>query len=160
MDSLERDTGTVGVREQMFWDEHVPGLAHCVSAFERGPDPNTRAMLDAVEPLRGRRVLDFACGAGVTSAFLAQRGAVVTGIDISPASIGRARELAESIGLPIEFITGELTPGIFPPGSFDSIVVTTRSITSICLPSLRSSARSSYRVAEEPSSRPWGSIPF
>jgi SAM-dependent methyltransferase len=112
----------VGVREQVFWDEHVPDLADCVSVFERGPDPNTRVMLDAVEPLRGRRVLDFACGAGVTSAFLAQRGAVVTGIDISPASIRRARELAESTGLSIELVAGELTPGMFPDASFDSIV--------------------------------------
>jgi SAM-dependent methyltransferase len=79
-------------------------------------------MLDAVAPLQGRRVLDFACGAGLTAAFLAQRGARVTGIDISPASIARARELAERAGLEIDFVAGELTPATFAPGSFDAVV--------------------------------------
>jgi SAM-dependent methyltransferase len=112
----------VGEREQAFWDEHVPHLDDCLRQLETGPDPNTEAMLDAVEPLAGRRVLDFACGAGLTSAFLAQRGAVVTGLDISTASIERARELAERAGLEIEFIAGELTHSTFPPGSFDAVV--------------------------------------
>ncbi len=111
----------VGAREQAFWDEHVPVLEHCLRQYEAGPDPNTQAMLDALGPLEGQRVLDFACGAGVTAAFLAQRGALVTGIDISPASIERARELAERIGLSIDFLAGELTPATFPPGSFDAV---------------------------------------
>jgi SAM-dependent methyltransferase len=79
-------------------------------------------MLDALEAVRGRRVLDFACGPGVTSAWLAQRGAIVTGIDISPASIDTARRLAAQTGLAIELIAGELTSGTFPPSSFDAIV--------------------------------------
>lgn len=112
----------VGVRERVFWDEHVADLAHLLRRFERGPDPNTKAMLDAVEPVRGARVLDFACGAGITSAFLAQRGARVTAIDISPASIERARELAERLGLAIDFVAGELTPDTFAPHSFDAVV--------------------------------------
>lgn len=128
-DLTQRDGGPagasgsgVGAREQAFWDEHVPKLERCVRQYEAGPDPNTQAMLDAVAPLEGRRVLDFACGAGLTSAFLAQRGAIVTGIDISPASIERARELAERAALSIDFVAGELTPRTFPPGSFDAVV--------------------------------------
>jgi SAM-dependent methyltransferase len=112
----------VGAREQVFWDEHVPDLEYCVREYQAGPDPNTEAMLDAVEPVRGRRVLDFACGAGVTAAFLAARGAVVTGIDISPTSIEQARRLAERAGLSIDFLAGELTPTTFAPGSFDAVV--------------------------------------
>ncbi len=115
-------TEEVGAREQAFWDAHVPRLERLLSKYEAGPDANTRAMLDAVEPVRGRRVLDFACGAGVTAAFLAQRGAIVTAIDISPASVRRGRELAERAGLEVEFIAGELTHTTFPPESFDAIV--------------------------------------
>lgn len=111
----------VSAREQAFWDEHVPELERCVLEFERGPDPNTAATLDALEPLAGRRVLDFACGAGVTTAFLAQRGAVATGIDISPGSIERGRELAQHLGLQIEFRAGELASGVFEPASFDAV---------------------------------------
>jgi SAM-dependent methyltransferase len=112
----------VGARERAFWDGHVPELERVVRRYERGPDPNTRAMIDAVEPVRGARVLDFACGAGLTAAFLAQRGAIVTAIDISPASIERGRQLAERVGLAIEFVAGELTPTAFPSHSFDAVV--------------------------------------
>jgi SAM-dependent methyltransferase len=112
----------VGAREQAFWDAHVPSLESLLRKYEAGPDRNTRAMLDAVEPLPGGRVLDFACGAGVTAAFLAQRGAIVTAIDISPASVRRGRELAERVGLEVEFVAGELTPSTFAPESFDAIV--------------------------------------
>jgi SAM-dependent methyltransferase len=112
----------VGAREQVFWDQHVPDLEYCVAEYESGPDPNTRAMLDAIEPIRGRRVLDFACGAGVTAAFLAARGAIVTGIDISPTSIEQARALAERASLSAQFIAGELTPSTFAPESFDAVV--------------------------------------
>jgi SAM-dependent methyltransferase len=112
----------VGDREREFWDEHVPDLDRVFTRYSRGPEPNTRAMLDAVEPLQGRRVLDFACGAGLTAAFLAQRGAQVTAIDISPGSVQRAGELAERAGLSIELIAGELGPDTFPAASFDAVV--------------------------------------
>jgi SAM-dependent methyltransferase len=121
-DAREDASDAVGAREQAFWDAHVPSLESLLSKYEAGPDTNTRAMLDAVEPVRGRRVLDFACGAGVTAALLAQRGAIVTAIDISPASVQRGRELAERAGLEIEFLAGELTPASFAPASFDAIV--------------------------------------
>ncbi len=78
-------------------------------------------MLDWLEPLRGARVLDFACGAGLTAAFLAARGARVTAIDVSPLSIERAAELAQHAGVAVEFLTGELRPETFAPASFDSI---------------------------------------
>lgn len=111
----------VDERERVFWDEHVPPLERVIRRFERGPDPNTRAMLDALEPLRGARVLDFACGAGLTAAFLAARGARVTAIDISPASTERAAQLAAHAGVSIELVTGALTHGMFAPASFDAV---------------------------------------
>jgi SAM-dependent methyltransferase len=98
----------VAAREQAFWDGHVASREQILAEYRRGPDPNTALMLDAVEPLEGRRVLDFACGAGLTSAWLADRGAAVTGIDISPASIRRARELNEHLGLDVRFVVGDV----------------------------------------------------
>jgi 2-polyprenyl-3-methyl-5-hydroxy-6-metoxy-1,4-benzoquinol methylase len=120
--TIKRLDAGAEAREQAFWDQHVPTLERCLQVYERGPEPNTKAMLDALGPVRDRHVLDFACGAGVTSAFLAARGARVTGIDISPASIGRARELAGRLQLPGEFVAGELTATTFPPGSFDAVI--------------------------------------
>src|SRR5438874_13734376 len=68
--------------ERGFWDDHLPGLTEATWRFEAGPEPNTAHAIEALEPLEGCTVLDFACGAGVTSAWLAQRGAQVVGIDI------------------------------------------------------------------------------
>ena len=103
-------------REEQFWDEHVPPLEVCLRQVEAGPEPNTRALLDALEPLEGRTALDIGCGGGVLSAWLAQRGARVTGIDVSPASVARARELAAALDLDIAF----LDEG-FPSAELDGI---------------------------------------
>lgn len=114
--------GLVVDRERAFWDEHVPSLEDCLHELRQGPDPNTALMLDAVGPLDGRRVLDFGCGVGLTSVWAAQRGAHVTGIDISHASIARAREVAERAGLAIELVAAEMTPDTFSPESFDAVI--------------------------------------
>ena len=83
------------VREADFWGHHLPSLDESLFEHGRGPDPNTAAMMDLLEPLDGATVLDFACGTGVTSAWLAARGAKVVGVDITPESISRARQLCE-----------------------------------------------------------------
>jgi SAM-dependent methyltransferase len=108
-------------REQAFWDEHVPPLELVVREYHAGPDPNTRLMLDVLEPLAGKRVLDFACGAGLTSAWLAARGASVTGIDISPASISRAREVLPALGFESEFVVGAVDRGALAGRTFDRV---------------------------------------
>jgi SAM-dependent methyltransferase len=65
-------------------------------------------MLDALEPLAGAHTLDCACGTGVTSSWLAARGATVTGLDLSPAAVARARELAAAAGVDATFVVGDL----------------------------------------------------
>jgi SAM-dependent methyltransferase len=109
-------------RESDFWNERVPGLDECLREYAAGPDPNTRLMLDALDPVVGARVLDFACGTGITSAWLAQRGARVTGIDISENSTARAAELARAAGVDVTFVTGELGSVRLEPPQFDGIV--------------------------------------
>lgn len=93
-----------GHRESDFWGHHIPDLESCLAEVAAGPDPNTAAMLRAVEPVAGSRILDFACGGGVTSAWLAAQGAHVVGVDLSPHSIARAREVHEALGLPATFV--------------------------------------------------------
>jgi SAM-dependent methyltransferase len=46
----------------------------------------------------------------------------VTGIDISPASLARARELFDELGLEGEFVCTQLTGDTFQPGSFDAVI--------------------------------------
>lgn len=71
---------------------------------------------------QGLRVLDVGCGGGYTCEFLAQRGAVVTGIDPSAACIAVAQEHAAAMGLTIDYRvgTGENLP--FGDGRFDVVV--------------------------------------
>ncbi len=108
--------------EREFWDSKVPTLEACLKHYREGPDPNTALMLDAVEPLAGARVLDFACGAGVTSAWLSDRGAIVTGVDLSPKSTARAAELATALGANATFVTGELDSPELASTAFDRVV--------------------------------------
>jgi SAM-dependent methyltransferase len=108
-------------RERRFWDQHVPSVADCLREHAAGPDALTAALLDAVEPLEGARVLDFACGTGVTSAWLADRGAAVTGIDLSPESTARAREFCRAVGAEVAIVTGPLDSQQ-RLGTFDRIV--------------------------------------
>ncbi|MGQ4807383.1 Ubiquinone biosynthesis O-methyltransferase, mitochondrial [Candidatus Entotheonellaceae bacterium PAL068K] len=70
----------------------------------------------------GRRILDLACGGGRHSLAMARYGAVVTGIDVGPATITAARRRARRAGLSIEFEQGDLRcleyDGIFDAVTF------------------------------------------
>ncbi len=52
--------------------------------------------------LKGKRILDIGIGDGFSSALMAQAGAQVTGIDVSPAALARAKELAERYGIDLD----------------------------------------------------------
>jgi SAM-dependent methyltransferase len=94
--------------ERHFWDEHIPAFEHIVNDWRTAPEPNCALALDALEPLAGKRVLDFACGTGVTSARLAARGAEVIGIDIAPEPLELARALFDHVGLQGTLVRGDL----------------------------------------------------
>lgn len=72
----------------------------------------------------GKRVLDYCCGDGAYSLWLAQIGAEVHGIDISPVSISNARAEADRLGLDrarFDVMDAEATR--FESGYFDYVVV-------------------------------------
>jgi SAM-dependent methyltransferase len=107
-------------RERDFWGHHIPSLETCLAEYAAGPDENTEAMLQVVSPMNGARILDFACGGGVTTAWMAARGAEVTGVDLSPDSLARAREVLGALGLAATFVTTlEAAAGL---GPFDGVV--------------------------------------
>jgi 2-polyprenyl-3-methyl-5-hydroxy-6-metoxy-1,4-benzoquinol methylase len=86
-----------------------------------GPTVQDLAMLDALEPLAGRRVLDFACGAGLLTAWLAERGAEVAAIDLSPISIKRAGEFLAEVGVRAELVCGEIESLAADDRSFERV---------------------------------------
>jgi protein-L-isoaspartate O-methyltransferase len=76
--------------------------------------------------LPGCRVLEAGCGVGAQSVILARNSpdAEFTSIDISPDSIGKARERAAREGCTnITFHTGDLHHLPFAPGAFDHVFV-------------------------------------
>jgi SAM-dependent methyltransferase len=83
-------------RERAFWDARTAGL-HAAELPPRGPDAFERSLLDALGPVEGLRVLELGCGAGDLSLELLRRGARLTALDISPASVELTRERAERV---------------------------------------------------------------
>src|SRR6267154_6263034 len=55
----------------------------------------------------GQRVLDLACGTGVVAVTCARRGARVSGLDLTPPLIERARQNAAIAGVDIDFVEGD-----------------------------------------------------
>ena len=59
-------------------------------------------------PLEGKTALDVGCGAGLLAEPLARLGAAVTGIDAAPEVVAVAREHSASMGLEIDYRSGDV----------------------------------------------------
>ena len=70
----------------------------------------------------GQRVLDVACGTGVVAVTAARLGARVTGIDLTPELLERARENARTAGVEVEWHEGDVEKLPFNAGAFDVVV--------------------------------------
>ena len=70
----------------------------------------------------GQRVLDVACGTGVVAVTAARRGAKVSGLDLTPVLIERARKNASIAGVEIDFIEGDAEALPYPDASFDVVL--------------------------------------
>jgi demethylmenaquinone methyltransferase / 2-methoxy-6-polyprenyl-1,4-benzoquinol methylase len=98
------------------------------AALSFGQDPRwRRALLDAVDPRPGQRVLDVATGTGLVAFGLARRGCEVTGLDQSEQMLTVARrrlgERPELAGR-VSFIGGEAEALPFPDREFDALTFT------------------------------------
>ena len=94
-------------------------------ALVAGADSLTEAESAAVGEVDGLEVLHLQCHIGFDSISLARRGARVTGADFSPASLAKARGLAERAGVEVEFVEADATA--LPPelrGRFDVVYST------------------------------------
>jgi 2-polyprenyl-3-methyl-5-hydroxy-6-metoxy-1,4-benzoquinol methylase len=74
--------------------------------------------------LHGTQVLDIGCGSGRYAVALAERGADVLGVDLSPAMLALARERAEGRGVSerCRFVEADFD-GFQPDGRFDVVLL-------------------------------------
>lgn len=77
------------------------------------PQPALTAALDQLTI--GPTVLDLGCGTGDLALTLARRGHAVTGVDISPVAIARARAKAAAENLTVRFEVQDATHLTLPP---------------------------------------------
>jgi tellurite methyltransferase len=87
--------------------------------FGPGPAPLLRRVARLL-PRRGR-ALDLACGEGQNAVWLAARGLAVTGLDVSPVAIARARALARARRVPLRARVVDLTRHGLRRGWYDVV---------------------------------------
>lgn len=70
----------------------------------------------------GQRLLDVACGTGVVAITAARHGAKVSGLDLTPVLLERARQNASVASVDIDFIEGDAEALPYPDSSFDVVL--------------------------------------
>ena len=101
--------------DEAFWDGLYPFM-FSDRKFEVADD-QVADILD-LAGLEGGSVLDLACGPGRHAAALAKRGFRVTGVDLSPSLLRRARDRARAEGVDVEWVQEDMRCFV-RPDSFD-----------------------------------------
>ena len=101
------------------------------------------AILEFLDPVEGKRVLDAGCGDGAYSLAATERGALVTGVDLSEELLAAARARSAARGVAVDWRQGDVMALPFPDSSFDLAMA----ITLLCLvPDPRRAVRELSRV--------------
>lgn len=97
------------------------GWAH-FAPLEAVTTPPAAQLVKHARVRASQRVLDVACGTGVVAVTAARLGARVTGLDLTPALIARARENSALAAVDIEWREGDVEALPFADGSFDVVL--------------------------------------
>lgn len=103
--------------EKAFWNGRYDG-----DDYLFGTEPN--AFLARQAPLLnpGMRALALADGEGRNSVWLARQGLEVVATDISDAALAKARKLAASHGVDVDYVEADLLDWQWPEATFDAVV--------------------------------------
>lgn len=89
-------------------DIHVESAFYDVKGFLNGKEILNEPELELLGNISGKSILHLQCHFGMDSLALAQKGAKVTGIDLSSKAISKAKELNEQLQLNAKFIEADL----------------------------------------------------
>ena len=89
--------------------------------FSRYMEQDARAFYERLDIPAGCHMLDVACGSGQLSLWAARDGIDVTGVDIAPNLVERAKARATAEGLNARFIEGDAEALPFDDASFDVV---------------------------------------
>ena len=96
------------------WSNFIP--------VETATTPTAARLVSFAGIQSGQNVLDVGCGTGVVAVTAAQRGARVTGADLTPELIERARENSKLAGVEIDWQVADVEALPFTEGQFDVVV--------------------------------------
>jgi SAM-dependent methyltransferase len=99
------------------WDKRYNKRTY---VYGKSPAKFLAENFDYLEP--ESTILDMGMGEGRNAVFLAGKGHIVTGIDISSVAVKKAKLLAKEFGVRIKTIVGTLTKYPIKPNSYDAII--------------------------------------
>src|SRR5207253_7118794 len=104
-----------------FKETQKQGWAH-FAPLESVTTPTAARLVKFAGVQSGQRVLDVACGTGVVAITAARIGAKVSGLDLTPELLERARENSAIAEVEIEWHEGDAEALPFQDGGFDIVL--------------------------------------
>ena len=100
-----------------FWDERYAGTDLIWTA-----KPN-QFLVAEVADLPPGSALDLGCGEGRNAVWLAEHGWAVTGVDFSAVALDKAKHLAESRDVNVDWVLADVVEYVPAPKYFDLVIV-------------------------------------
>ncbi|MGH2561471.1 MAG: methyltransferase domain-containing protein [Thermomicrobiales bacterium] len=144
-------------RVRTVWDGRAAAWDEMSEANARAPDrvQDLRRTDEALRLAPGSVVLDAGCGAGQFAIAFAEMGCRVTGVDLAPEMIARARAHAEARGVEVNWRVGEVGALSDPLAVYDAIHAR---MVLLFVPDVPAALREFRRVLK-PGGRLYASVP-
>jgi ubiquinone/menaquinone biosynthesis C-methylase UbiE len=117
--SAESDNAAAAIKETQR-DIWTSGNYAAVANLTDSTQPDHLLRLVGIEP--GQRILDVATGSGNVALRAARAGAEVTGLDLTPALLDKARQRADDWGVRVDWEVGDAEALPYDNGTFDRVL--------------------------------------